>query len=97
MLRPLLRRAQRRARQRRAARTPRRAALDDAPGEQLRELFEERLDAARARRPRPRDAGLPHLDGAAPRSTVTPPGRPGAAAAELVGLHGDVDAGRATL
>jgi hypothetical protein len=48
------------------------------------------------RRPRPRDAGVPHLD--------CPAAQPGdlreetrAAAAQLVGVHRDMDAGRATL
>jgi hypothetical protein len=45
---------------------------------------------------KPRDAGLPHLDGAPPadvqrRQTAC------AAAPELVGLHGHLDAARATL
>ena len=42
------------------------------------------------------DAGLPHLASAA-AETAGDDEATRAAAAELVGLHGDVDAGRATL
>ena len=44
------------------------------------------------RRRRPHDARLPHLDLAPPARRVTPRRPAGAAASELVGLHGDVDA-----
>ena len=55
-----------------------------------------RSSTSAARRPRPHDPRLPHLDDAAPEHGECRPAA-GAAAAELVGLHGDVDAGRATL
>jgi hypothetical protein len=48
------------------------------------------------RRRRPRDTGVPHLD----RPAAQPGGlgeETGAAAAQLVGVHSDMDAGRATL
>jgi hypothetical protein len=48
------------------------------------------------RRRRRRDARVPDRDGAAPRETDLP-ARPGSAAAQLVGLHGDVDAAHATV
>ena len=47
-------------------------------------------------KPRPRDAGVPHLDRPALQAGDGHQ-KACAAAAELVGVHGDVDAGRATL
>jgi hypothetical protein len=46
---------------------------------------------------RPHDAGVPDLDGRASAEPGDGGEAPGAAAPELVGLHGDVDAARATL
>ena len=50
----------------------------------------------RTPRPRPLDEGVPHLGGEA-AETVGDDQKTRAAVAELVGLHGDVDASRATL
>ena len=51
---------------------------------------------ARTPTPRPLDEGVPHLGGEAAEATGDDQ-KTRAAVAELVGLHGDVDAGRATL
>src|SRR5207244_4877261 len=48
------------------------------------------------RRPRPHDARVPDVE-LAPTDGRQHRPAPGAAVAELVGLHGDVDTGRATL
>jgi hypothetical protein len=50
-----------------------------------------------ARKPRPHDTHVPHLDRGAPAEPGDRWEAPGPAAPELMGVHGDVDAARATL
>ena len=78
-------------------RDPSESTLPAARFEQsLRELVEERLAEPRRPSRRPHEARLPQLD-VAPPLRAAPEGPAAGAAAERLGLHGDVDGASATL